>query len=296
MQGEGCVRNVSEQLLKQRGKRIRPALFFLSANLWTEELHPFMPVALALELVHTATLIHDDVIDRSPLRRGQPTINASFGDQVSVLTGDYLFAKAFSLLAEYGNMEIIRKMAELVAEMSEAEIQQQAERFALDADREAYLQRISKKTARFFAVCTGSGGIVAKAGEKETLALERFGLLIGLAYQIVDDILDLTGSDLMGKPAAADLRLGIITLPVIHLLQTSPKRENLRARISSRRIDEELLEHLSRALKESRSLDYAREEAGKLVDIALKELLLLPAHPSREMLAETACLMLERDY
>lgn len=292
--GEGCVRSVSEHLLKQRGKRIRPALFYLSANLWREELESLMPVALALELIHTATLVHDDVIDRSPLRRGQPTVNASFGDQVSVLTGDYLFAKAFSLMAGYGNIEIIRKMAELVAEMSEAEIEQQAERFALDSDRETYFQRIGKKTARFFAVCTGSGGIVAGAGEKEILALERFGLLTGLAYQIVDDILDFTGSDLMGKPAAVDLRQGIITLPVIHLLQTSSKRETLRAKISSRQIDEELLEQLSGALRESRSLDYAREEAGKLVNNALSELLRLPEHPAREMLAETACLLLER--
>jgi heptaprenyl diphosphate synthase len=294
--GEGCIRSVSEQLLSMQGKRVRPALFFLSANLWREELEPFVPVALALELVHTATLIHDDIIDRSPLRRGQPTINASFGDQVSVLTGDYLFARAFSLLAGYGNIEVIHKMADLVAEMSEAEIEQQMERFALDTDQETYFKRIGKKTARFFAVCTGSGGIVAGAGKTETQTLERIGFLIGLAYQIIDDILDFTGADLMGKPVAVDLRQGIITLPLIHLLQTSPKRETLRAIISSRQIDEELLGQLSDALRACRSLDYARDMAGKLIDEALKTLELLPEHPEREKLAKAARSILERGY
>jgi len=294
--GEGYVSSLSARLLGKQGKRIRPTLFFLSANLWHEELEPYLPVALAMELVHTATLIHDDVIDRSPLRRGQPTINASFGDQVSVLTGDYLFARAFSLLAEYGNVEIIRKMAALVAEMSEAEIEQQMERFVLDSGRKDYYRRIGKKTARFFAVCTGSGAHVASAGSRESQALERVGFLTGLAYQITDDILDFTGTDQMGKPVAADLRQGIITLPLIHLLETSPEREALRTKISSRQIDEELLEQLSCAMKDSRSLDFARGEAAKLVDSALKTLEILPANPGREMLAKVACLLLERGY
>jgi heptaprenyl diphosphate synthase len=294
--GEGCVSSLSGHLLGKQGKRIRPALFFQSANLWREDLEHFLPVALALEMVHTATLVHDDIIDRAPLRRGQPTLNASFGDQVSVLTGDYLFARAFSLLAEYGNMEIVRKMAGLVAEMTEAEIEQQMNRYVPDLNQETYYKRIGKKTARFFAVSAVSGGIAAGATDEEIEALETFGYLTGLAFQIVDDVLDFTGTDMMGKPAAADLRQGIITLPLIHLLRTSPGRETLRARIGSGQIDEELLEQLTGALRDSRSLDFAREEAGKLVTNALKTLELLPEHPGREKLAGVALLMLERSY
>jgi heptaprenyl diphosphate synthase len=238
---ESAVQDVNNHLMKIAGKRIRPALFFMCLQLWQKELRSYLPIALSIELIHSATLIHDDIVDDSNLRRGHETVNYRFGNHVAVLAGDYLFARAFSLLTDYGDIKVIAEMSKVVSEMSAGEIQQQSERFASDLDEETYLKRIGQKTACFFSACCGSAGIVAGLTEDDVIALKEFGQCVGMAFQIIDDVLDFGRTGLStGKPQGADLEQGIITLPVIHMLNTSVNGDVLRQKLASRAIDSNL--------------------------------------------------------
>lgn len=293
---ESLVREINNHLLRAPGKRLRPALFLLSTGIWQNELAPFLPVALAIELIHSATLIHDDIVDQALLRRGCESLNARFGEHASVLAGDYLFAKAFKLLTEFGDIRVIREMARLVEEMSEGEIQQQAERYIPDIDEETYFRRISKKTARFFTVCAVCGGLVAGARPEEIQALEKFSFLTGLAFQIIDDILDFSGEKTTGKAVAGDLRQGVVTLPVIHLLSVSPRREDVRTAIACRRVDEQLVAVVREELGNCGSLAYARREAARLIQEAQDALAALPSCKNRDLLESAAHFILYRAY
>lgn len=292
---EKLVQDVSNHLLSAPGKRIRPALFFLTLNLWQEEYQPFFPVALAIELIHTATLVHDDVVDDSGQRRGKPTINAKWGNYVSVLTGDYLFAKAFTMLTEFGNLRIIQDMAGLVAAMSEGEIQQQSERFLVDLKTEAYYNRIGKKTAHFFTVCAQCGGLVSNADNNSLAALCSYGYNVGMAFQIIDDLLDFTGdTKLTGKPTAGDLRQGVITLPLIHLVKESLNGNIYRKRIAAKDIDEELVIRICAEINNSHIQNHVRMIAQEYINNALQSLQSLPGGSSRNILEQIAVYVLER--
>ena len=279
---EKIVQCVNNHLLSAPGKRIRPALFFLTLNLWQEDCQPFLPVALAIELIHTATLVHDDVIDDSAQRRGRPTVNAQWGNYVSVLAGDYLFAKAFTLLTEYGDIRIIKDMAGLVAAMSEGEIQQQSECFHVALDIDKYYKRIGKKTAHFFTVSAQCGGLVSGADNHSLAALRSYGFNVGMAFQIIDDLLDYTGDvKLTGKPTAGDLRQGIITLPLIQLIKESTNGNVYGKRIAAREIDEKLLHQICTEITNSHIQNQMRAIAKEYINNALQALQTLPSGYSR---------------
>lgn len=293
--GETLLSDINSHLLSAKGKRIRPALFFLSLGLFSEEYDKHLPVAVAIELVHTATLVHDDVVDHASQRRGQSTVNAMWGNHTSVLAGDYLFAKAFRLLTEYGNIEVIREMATLVEVITEGEIQQQSERYVINSGLEAYLSRIAKKTARFFAACSRCGGLVCGNKNSTIRTLENFGFHLGMAFQMIDDILDFSADTLStGKPAGSDLAQGIVTLPVLHLLQVSPHGSRFAEEISTRRINETLITEITGEIVRCGSDNYARELAQKYITIALGALQTLPSNAARETLELVAHFVIER--
>lgn len=221
------VQTILRHLPQAGGKRIRPALVLLGA--WTGQ-GPgaaAIDVAVAAELIHMATLIHDDVIDQATVRRGIPTVDRVWSTQIAVLAGDALFARAFTILAETGVPALTQSMARAVSAMSEGEIRQN-----LDARRhhvpseEEYFQRIARKTAIFIAECVRAGGIAGGVPEGRLSDLYQFGYHAGLAYQVVDDLLDFEASaEMAGKATAADLDSGVVTLPVIRalaLLATAP--------------------------------------------------------------------------
>jgi heptaprenyl diphosphate synthase len=291
------MEKINSHLLYSSGKRIRPALFYLALGFWGEEPASHLPVALAIELIHTATLVHDDVVDCSVKRRGNLTINAAWGQQTAVLTGDYLFAEAFSLLATYGNIGVIQKMAALVKEISEGEIQQQQECYRADISFADYYGRISKKTARFFSACTSCAGLVSGVDNESLTALSEYGFHLGMAFQIIDDLLDFLGSEeVTGKPVGGDLRQGILTLPVLHLLTISPHSEEFATRISSRQIDDQFILKITQEMKAYKCLEYVQAVAAGFIRQASIDAGRLPSHPNRKTLKQLGNFIVDRRF
>ncbi len=212
------------------GKRLRPMLFLLCANSKTDcPPEKTMPLAVALELIHTASLVHDDIIDTAKKRRGVETANSKYGAQIAVLVGDYLFAKAFQLVAEnnYGS-EVSTILSKLVKNLCVGEIMQDRSLFEIPTLNE-YYTRINLKTAIFLSSCCRLGAIVANMDKRESDNLTAYGSGLGLAFQIIDDLLDFFGDEkITGKPRGGDLKSGVITLPVIRALEVSDKSAELK--------------------------------------------------------------------
>jgi geranylgeranyl pyrophosphate synthase len=210
--------------LKSGGKRIRPALVLLSGKFYHYDPNYLLPMAAAVEILHTATLVHDDAIDNSPVRRGRPTINKAWGEDKAILLGDYLLAKSQELVAETQNWRVVRLFAQAFMTLSSGELNQAVNAFNLEQTRQQYRQRISAKTASLISLATESGAILSQAPEKSVEALKEYGHNLGIAFQIVDDILDFIGTEEeMGKPAGADLAQGTLTLPAMFVLEHYPE-------------------------------------------------------------------------
>ena len=210
--------------LKSSGKRIRPILTLLAGKFYDYNLDYLLPMATAVEVLHTATLVHDDSIDKSAVRRGRPTVNKRWSEEQAILLGDYLFAEAGALTASTGNLRTIKLFAETLKTISSGEISQALNAFDLEQTREQYFQRVAKKTAALFVLATESGTVLSRAPEESVQIMIEYGYNLGSAFQIVDDILDFTGTEEgIGKPIGADLAQGILTLPAMLLRQYYPE-------------------------------------------------------------------------
>ena len=217
---------LAEQLgyvVKETGKGIRPALTLLSGKLNKYDLTYLLPMAVSVELMHTATLVHDDAIDKAVVRRGQATINRIWGDEIAVLMGDYLFAKAGEFVSDTQTPRVIKLFSQTLGTISSGEIAQFRGAFTLEQQREQYFKRIYGKTASLFSLSTQSGAILSKAPEDSVAIMKEYGDNLGIAFQIVDDILDFTSTEaVMGKPVGSDLNQGTITLPSLLLIERYP--------------------------------------------------------------------------
>ncbi|MFC1905127.1 polyprenyl synthetase family protein, partial [Chloroflexota bacterium] len=221
-------------------KRIRPALVLLSGKFYNYNLDCLLPMATSVEMMHTATLVHDDAIDNSPLRRGRPTINEVWDADKAILLGDYLFAKAGELAADTQNLQVIRLFSQTLMSVSSGELNQAFSAFNLEQTRQQYFQRISKKTAALFVLAIESGAILSQAPESAIKILKDYGHNIGIAFQIVDDILDFVGSeDELGKPVGSDLTEGTLTLPAMLSLERYPENNPIRKLFQSDRDKQE---------------------------------------------------------
>ncbi|HYF93877.1 MAG TPA: polyprenyl synthetase family protein [Symbiobacteriaceae bacterium] len=288
---------VSTHLLRAGGKRIRPALVLLTSKFPGAQLERAIPVAVAVELIHMATLVHDDVVDKATMRRGMPTVNAKWSNQVSVLTGDYLFAKGFSMLAQTGNTRMVQIMSDVVLEMSRGELAQIASYFQVNQTEEQYYKRIAQKTGYLIAECCRLGGVAAGAEEPQIQALYNYGMGVGLSFQIADDLLDFHGSATkVGKPVAGDLKTGILTLPVIHALANSPHRAELRALIETRDISDADIDRVKAILNDTGSFVYTREKADFHLTSAVGELEHLPELSTRMALQVLADFVINRQF
>ncbi len=198
------------------GKRIRPALVLLTARIGTYELERLVPAAMAVELTHAATLVHDDVIDRATVRRGRPTVAARLGDEPAIVVGDFYFAKAYEQAANTRSPEVVTILAGAVMKICAGEVRQQAIRYQYEATLDEYMQRIEAKTATLLAACCEIGALLGDLGPDARAHLRDYGRLVGLAFQIADDVLDYTGTeDEVGKPIGHDVAEGFTTLPLM---------------------------------------------------------------------------------
>ena len=267
------ITDVGEHLISSGGKRLRPALFLLVAHGGAAfECARAMPIAIALELIHTASLVHDDVIDEADTRRGAKTTNAKWGNQVAILSGDYLFARAFKLVAEAGyDSAVYVKLAHLVCTLSEGEILQDHTVYQVPASEEAYYERIRKKTADFLEICCELGGAVGGMSKEDTERMALYGHAIGMAFQITDDLLDYrqTSEDI-GKPAGHDLAQGFVTLPVIRALAVLDEaaRAELTALITNPKMTEAEVARALEIVRTTDGLDYAQEKADAYLERA----------------------------
>lgn len=210
--------------LKGGGKRLRPALAILSASFYDYDLERLMPMAMAVELMHLATLVHDDTIDNSDMRWGRPTVNKVWGMEKAVLLGDYLFAKAGDLTASTENISVIKLLPQTLMIITNGELAQSTSAFKTEQSREHYFFRISCKTAALFVMATESGAVLSKAPERSIRILHDYGQHLGIAFQIIDDILDFIGTEKeMGKPVGSDLNQGTVTLPALMLMERYPQ-------------------------------------------------------------------------
>lgn len=292
------TREIGLYLAEGGGKRVRPMMTLLAGRVFTSDLEPVVPIATAAELIHMATLIHDDVIDGAATRRGRPTINERWGNMVAVLTGDVLLARALVHLVDRGTPEIVKIMADMIALTCEGEITQNLSLNDVDQSEEDYFERIEKKTALFFAACCQSGGRMAGATKEQGEALYRFGRHLGMAFQVIDDVLDVTSdAGVMGKPVGSDLASGVLTLPVLYGLQhDTPDGERLRTLLSRPPLSQEQVNEALAIAQRNGALEYAYEVAERFAQMALEELKALPEGRGRTLLEAVVGASLERRY
>lgn len=288
--GHRLISEAVMSLLKAGGKRVRPALVLASGTFGRADLSKLVPVASAIEVVHMATLIHDDIIDDADTRRGVKTVHARYGSDVAVFTGDYLFTKAFFILSEYASREMLSSVAKAVQEVCEGEIEQYESRHDAAVSFGRYLRRIRQKTAMLFALSCYAGAVVAQAPRNTADALRRFGLHLGVAFQIADDILDFSeDSATTGKPAGHDVACGVYTLPIIYALESTKWHDELRELLSS--LDGDLGGDASRErviaiVRESGALLRASRTAERYAARAQRSLAALPDGDGKDILSD----------
>ena len=286
--------NLTRQVLGTSGKRMRPVLTLLTGKVGRFDPALHIPMATSVELLHTATLVHDDTLDKAMLRRGMATVNHDWNDGVAVLFGDYLFAAAAAMVARTANVRVMRLFAETLRTICGGELAQQFAAYHWQTTREEYYQRIRQKTAALFAMAAESGAALSGAPEEQVQALRRYAYDLGVAFQIMDDILDFTGDEAtLGKPAGGDLREGTLTLPAILLVEQQPQQspiQHLFEQEKSRRDVREAVE----AVRASSVLEQAHEIAEEFCRSAVDELRVLPQSPIRDALSQAPRFVLER--
>ena len=281
------------------GKRIRPALTLLSGRFYHYNLDRLLPMATAIELMHTSTLVHDDAIDNSLVRRGKETINSIWGEDKAVLLGDYLFARAGEFAANTGNLRVITLFAQTLQVISSGELNQSFDAFNLEQTRDHYLERISRKTASLFTLATESGAILSQAPEESIQILKEYGYNLGIAFQIVDDLLDFTGTEEeMGKPIGSDLAQGTLTLPAMLLLEHHPKDNPVKELFNNRDMPEgDKQKRIKKAIELVQSSAIIKQCHDVAVDYCAKachRLGRLPENASRQALEDLAELVISR--
>jgi geranylgeranyl pyrophosphate synthase len=285
-------------LLSAGGKRIRPAVTMLAGRMLGSDHARLIKLSAAIEMLHTATLVHDDLIDGSLLRRGMPTLNSRWSPGATVLTGDFVFARAANMAAETDSIPVMKLYAHTLTVIVEGEINQLFSS-RCKADRDGYLKRIYSKTASLFETAAQSAALISPTASQEVIdAMRLYGYHIGMAFQIVDDILDFTSdASALGKPVGSDLRSGIITLPAILYAESHPDDPCAQDLIAGNCIqDFDRQDALIRAIRASTAIQESHREAERYVAIALDNLRKTPVQAERDTLEDLANYIVRREF
>jgi geranylgeranyl pyrophosphate synthase len=289
------LRAALEQILSAGGKRIRPTLGLLVGNMLGAPSDKLVTLGAAVELLHTATLVHDDLIDGSLLRRGMPTLNARWSPAATVLTGDFLFARAAKLAAETDHLPLMNAFAETLATIVNGELNQMFGNRG-EINRENYYQRIYAKTASLFEMTTGAAAMISPAGDTTVETMRVFGYETGMAFQIVDDVLDYTGEQTtVGKPIGSDLLNGLVTLPAIYFAESHPEDEDVKSLAEGGWANQERMTRLVESIRHTDAVKKALAEANQHAGIALRTLEGFEQGPEREALESLARFIIRRN-
>jgi octaprenyl-diphosphate synthase len=286
---------VLDDLLKSGGKRLRPALVLFSTKFHPADAEKTISLAASVEMLHTATLVHDDMIDNSFVRRGNPTLNATWNSGATVLAGDFLFALAAGLAAETENVRVMSIFAQGLMTICRGELKQIFNSRGRLPTREEYDQRIYSKTASLFAASTEAGAVLSGAPEPEVQALREYGRTLGMAFQIVDDVLDFMGDEReLGKPVGSDLRQGVVTLPALYFHEIRPADDALMKVLNDP--SEEEVKAVVAAIRESGAVESALDEARTFAQRSRESLQILPHNEYRQAMLDLADYVVERRW
>ncbi|MGF6494517.1 octaprenyl-diphosphate synthase [Luteibacter sp. 621] len=291
------INQIAEHIIAGGGKRLRPMLHVLAARTAGYQGIEHAKLAAIIEFIHTSTLLHDDVVDESDMRRGRKTANALWGNAASVLVGDFLYSRSFQLMVELDDMRIMRILANTTNTIAEGEVLQLLNIGNADVDEAAYLAVIERKTAVLFAAATELGGVLGGLPDDQVAALRRYGMELGYAFQIADDLLDyVSDADTLGKNIGDDLAEGKPTLPLIYAMQTADpdQLKSLRHAIEHGGLDS--LDRIIAAIRDSGALDRVHEKAVSHALAAREALAVLPASAFRDALATLADYSVERRF
>jgi octaprenyl-diphosphate synthase len=291
------INQIAEHIIGGGGKRLRPMLVLLSAKAVGYTGRDHVLLAAVVEFIHTATLLHDDVVDESDLRRGRKTANALWGNAASVLVGDFLYSRSFQMMVEAGDMRVMRILADTTNQIAEGEVLQLLNIHNPDTDEAAYLRVIERKTAVLFAAATRLGGLLAGVPAAQEEALARFGLNLGFAFQIADDVLDyVSDTGTLGKNIGDDLAEGKATLPLIYAIERAAPAQaaSLKRAIETGGLDS--LDNIVAAIRDSGALERARRKAQEYADAAKSALSTLPQSSARDALTVLAEYALQRNH
>jgi len=287
----------AEHLFGAGGKRIRPAIVLLisRATMLEQDITPrHRRLAEITEMIHTASLVHDDVVDESDVRRGVPTVHSLFGNRIAILAGDFLFAQSSWYLANLDNLEVVKLLSEVIMDLATGEIQQGLNCFDASISIESYLQKSYYKTASLMANSSKAAGLLSEVSRETVEHIYSYGRHFGIAFQIVDDILDFTSTtDTLGKPVGSDLKSGNLTAPVLFALGEKPSLEVL---IDREFAEEGDLEQALELIQNSQGIQQARELAAHHAKLAIEHLAILPPSESHQALINIAEYTLSRLY
>jgi octaprenyl-diphosphate synthase len=294
----GLIQEMGAYIAGAGGKRLRPILLLLAARLSGYHGPRSVRLGCVVEILHTATLIHDDVVDQAPLRRGRPSANAQWGDDASILVGDHLYSKSFDMLVRDNDRAVMETLAQATVSMTEAEVFQLELKRGSNATEEDYLRIITQKTASFISACCRIGALLGGAAPERVAALARYGLDVGVAFQISDDSLDFVADQArLGKAIGADLREGTRTLPLIAALEraSAPDRERIQWLLGRHKLDGGEVEEIRRVVVKYDGIEYALGRARTYAQAAKDDLAPFPPSEERETLSLIADYVIDRD-
>lgn len=294
---QALVSKAVDDLVRAGGKRIRPALTILTGRALGRTSEKLIPIAASMEIIHMATLVHDDIVDDSSLRRGIPTAQSKYGKDVAVFTGDFLFSKAFFVISQYASRENLRGFAVAIKRICEGEIEQYEQRYSLHTSLLKYLRRIRRKTGVLIALSCVAGAANSRTDKRMIRNLASYGMYFGLAFQITDDILDFIGNEgTIGKPVGNDILHGIYTLPLIYAMEHSDSKEELARLLLKRNYEKRDIMDIISIVKDSGGIEFSRNLASRYVSKGLKNIEKLKESPYKKALKELIVNVNKREY